>query len=316
MSPKRTAFGYKAGFKRKQTILKTLFAAILVAILGLVPVIYVRLQEHSGNERRELRDYYESGDFTAAFIKSGELLNDKPLDSFLLTIHGFSAYELAIAQINSYNMLLFIDTCIWSLRKSLLSGENETDGRIHYVLGKAYYYKGQGYADLAVSYLEKARRFSFSAADIPEYLGLAYAGIRDYRNSVAAFSRALSENDSAYGSPSDVLLLSIARSYLALEEDDSARAYLIHCLDVSRDSRTITTARLLLGGIYGKAGDINGAELEYLKIVNENGDNAEAYFQLGELYAAQGDSTRARAEWRRVLRIDPAHSQARTRLNI
>jgi Tfp pilus assembly protein PilF len=50
--------------------------------------------------------------------------------------------------------------------------------------------------------------------------------------------------------------------------------------------------------------------------MEEGGENAEAHFQLGELYAGGGDSTRARAEWRRAVRIDPAHGPARTRLNM
>ena len=217
-------------------------------------------------------------------------------------------------------MLAYINNCIWALRKALLFHENTADGRIHYVLGKAYYYKGSGYADLAVNYLEKARSASYRAGDIPEYLGLAYAGIRDYRNSVAAFSMALGDDQSDLHQTdihqSDILLISIARSYLALGENDSARAYLIRCLDISKDSKTIAAARLLLGGIFLKNGDIAGAETEFLKVIEENGDNAEAHYQLGELYSVTGDNTRARAEWRRVLRIDPAHGPARSRLNV
>jgi tetratricopeptide (TPR) repeat protein len=237
------------------------------------------------------------------------MLKEKPLDSFLLTIHGFSSYQLAVAQINSYDMLSYIDESIWSLRKALLFRENSTDGRIFYVLGKAYFYKGHGYADLAVNYLEKARAAMYMAADIPEYLGLAYASIKDFRKSVSAFTLALT------GEPSDVLLLSIARSYLALQEDESAKAYLVRSLEISKDSKTIAASRLLLGTILAKEGDVSGAEKEFLKVIEESGENADARYQLGELYALGGDPTRARAEWRRALRINPTHGPARSRLN-
>jgi tetratricopeptide (TPR) repeat protein len=178
-------------------------------------------------------------------------------------------------------------------------------------LGKAYYYKGQGYADLAVEYLEKAWAANFKANDIPEYLGLAYATLGDYRSSVAAFSLALTGD----WEPSDVLLLAIARSYLAMDEMEAARAYLVRCLQVSRDSNIIIVARLLLGNTLFKIGDLAGAEIEFLIVIEESGENAEAYFQLGELYALGGDTTRARAEWRRALRLDPTHGPARSRLN-
>ena len=285
-------------------------------ILSLFPVVYFRLKGQSSNERREIRDFFESGDFENSYNLSREMLKGKPLDLLLLNIHGFSAYQLAISQINNFDTLSYINDCIWSLRKALLLSENSSDSRNFYVLGKAYYYKGQGYADLAVKYLEKARAASYMAQDIPEYLGLAYAAIGDYRSSVAAFTTALTAGDSQDNKASDLLLLSIAKSYLALEEYDSAKAYLVHSLETSRDSKTIAAARILLGGILAKSGDLSGAEAEYLKVLEENEDTAELHYQLGELYVLGGDTTRARAEWRRAVRIDPAYEPARNRLNM
>ena len=306
--PKRQA-AYGAGLRRKSLIKKVIVGLVLLVLLSLLPIVYFGLLSgRDGNERRHIRVLFESGAFEGAYSQSKELLINKPLDSFLLTMHGFSAYQLAIAQINTSDTLLFVDECIWSLRKTLLSGENSADGRVFYVLGKAYFYKGQEYMDLAVKYLEKARAI-YRAADIPEYLGLAYASIRDYRRSVEAFSDALS------GGPSDLLLLSIAKSYMALNEDESARAYLYRCLEISADSGTSAAVHVLLGNIYMKAGDYPGAENEYLKAIEENGESAEVRYQLGELYALGGDTTRARAEWRRALRVDPTYGPARSRLN-
>ena len=304
-----TAFG--AGFKRKRFLKSALLGLAILVFVSFIPVLYLKISSSQRNERRQLRDYFESGLFDEAYKQSSGLLKEKPLDSFLLTIHGFSAYQLAIAQINTYNTIIYIDDCIWSLRKAMLLRENLPDERIFYVLGKAYYYKGPGYADLAVNYLEKARTALHGAADIPEYLGLAYAAIGDYRSSVEAFSMALTGG----ADPSDLLLLSIARSYLALEEIEPAKAYLVHCLEITRDSKTSAIARLILGNILVKGGNISGAEAEYLKVIEEDGENAEAHYLLGELYALGGDTTRARAEWRRAIRIDPAHRPARSRLN-
>ena len=314
MSSKRSVSAYGTGFKRKQIVQKVLLGAVILLFISLLPAVYLRLRSRGGDERQDLRVSFENGDFSASYSQSAEMLKEKPLDFYLLTIHGFSAYQLAIAQINNFDTLSYVDDCIWSLRKALLSGENASDGRIFYVLGKAYYYKGSGYADLAVSFLEKAMAAAYKAADIPEYLGLAYAAMRDFRSSVAAFTLALTDGNSA--GPSDMLLLSIARSYHALEEYESARAYLMRCLEISRDSKTVTAARILLGGIHVKAGDYDGAEAEFLRVIEEYGENAEAHFQLGELYALGGETTRARAEWRRAVRIDPAHAAARGRLNI
>ena len=288
-----------------------MLGVLIFAVIALLPVAYINFKGYYANERRTLREYFESGMFDAAYAQSALMLQEKPLDSYILTVYGFSAYQLAIAQINSFDTISYVNECIWALRKALLPRESSGDGRIFYVLGKAYYYKGSGYADLAVKYLEKAKAISYKAEDIPEYLGLAYAAIGDFRSSVEAFTLALSGGKEA----SDVLLLSIAKSYLDLGELDSGRAYLIHCLEISRDSKTIAAGRLLLGNTLSKIGDLAGAEAEYLKVLEESGENAEAHFQLGELYALGGDATRARAEWRRALRLDPTHGPARSRLN-
>jgi tetratricopeptide (TPR) repeat protein len=285
-------------------------------------VVFVGWKNRQVNERKELLEYWNAGAYKEAFELSRDWLVNKPVDFLLLTVHGFSSFQLAVAQINAHDTQVYIDECIWSLRKALLCKEGPGDYRIHYVLGKAYYYKGPGYEDLTVRYLQEAREGGFLAADMPELLGLAYAAVHDYRSSVAAFSEALlpeSTEVSSFDSgaaPPDLLLLAMAQSYLALEEEASARAYLMRLLETSRDSNSIIAARLLLGGIYGKNGDVSGAEAQYLAILEENGENAEAHFQLGELYAAGGDSTKARFEWRRALRFNPAHRPARARLNL
>jgi tetratricopeptide (TPR) repeat protein len=305
-------------------------------------VVFVSWRNRLKNEKRELLLLWEDGAYTEAFEISGEKLQANPMDYFLLTVHGFSAYQLAVAQINNFDTLKFIDQCIWSLRKALLTGNSVRDGSLYYVLGKAYYYKGPSYADLAIRFLEEARGAGYEAGDIPEYLGLAYAAIHDFRNSVAAFTLALDPSDSQSraanppddnpgatpgsdqigvsgeerGPPSDLLLLSIARSYIALGDRDRAKAYLVRCMETSRDSASIITARLLLGGIFMETGGVEEAEAQYLAVLEMDEENAEAHFQLGEVYVSGGDPTRARAEWRRAVRIDPTHGPARTRLNM
>jgi tetratricopeptide (TPR) repeat protein len=310
---------YGIRVRRKKTIHATAAVLLIVMAAVLLTVVFLGWRNRLGNERRELLLLWDEGAYEEVFELSRVRLESKPLDYFLLTLHGFASYQLAVAQINNFDTLTYIDECIWSLRKALLDKEGAKDGRLHYVLGKAYYYKGSGYADLAVTYLEEALNQSYKARDIPEYLGLAYAAVQDYRSSVAAFTLALEpeeEGGEAREYPSDLLLLSIAKSYIALDEAESAKAYLIRCVETSRDVNTRVAARLLLGEILKKSGESEAAEAQYLSILAENGENAETHYQLGELYAAGGDLTKARAEWRSAVRIDPAHGPARTRLNM
>jgi tetratricopeptide (TPR) repeat protein len=316
---------YGTRFHRKQRIRTALTVVLTLLVVSLASFGVINWRNRRGDERKELLELWEAGAYDRTFILSREGLAAKPADYFLLALHGFSSYQLAVAQINSFDTLSYIDAAVWSLRKALLTAGGGRDGRVYYVLGKAYYYKGAAYADLSVAYLEKARSLSYDARDIPEYLGLAYAALRDYRGSVAAFTLALERAGeggaarNAAGEPAlapDLLLLSLARSYAALDEGDRARAYLLRCVESSRDFKTLGAARLLLGDILRKAGDRAGAEAQYLAVAGGDGENAEAHFRLGELYAEEGDPTRARSEWRRAARIDPAHRGARERLNM
>jgi tetratricopeptide (TPR) repeat protein len=305
----------------KQTIYTAILAVVILTIASIAILFFRDWRDTLGNEKQELAQLWESGIYDKAFVLSGEMLVSRPMDHFLLTVRGFSAYQLAISQINHYDTQTYIDASIWALRRALLVKETP---EVHYVLGKAYFYKGFGYADLAVHFLEVASQAGYDATDIPEYLGLAYAAIHDYRNSVAAFTLALKplHNGGDFAGdnftyPPDLLFLAIARSYLALGELESAQAYLMRCIETSRDAKRVIAARMLVGDILRKSGDLKGAEAQFLAVTLEGGENsivAEAHYQLGEIYYAS-DITKARAEWRKSIRIDPAHRQARMRLN-
>ncbi|MCL2441940.1 MAG: tetratricopeptide repeat protein [Treponema sp.] len=268
--------------------------------------------KNKNNDRRELLMVWNDGNYEKTYEMTKNALLEKPVDYFLLTIHGFSAYQLGISQINNQNTINYINECIFSLRKAIIHKDAKNDGRLYYVLGKAYGYKGAEYADLAVRYLEMANRLSYDATDIPEYLGLAYAAYGDYRSSVEAFAKSFIPGKQ----PTDSLLLSIARSYIAMNEYNMALGYLHQCVENSPDSKSVIMSRMLLAEVYKNTEEYDKAELQYISIINESGESAEVRFQLGELYNLKGDTTRARFEWRMANRQDPTHARARARLNI
>jgi tetratricopeptide (TPR) repeat protein len=316
----RSDYGYQA--RRKQIIKTTLLSALALGFCVCLTIVIFGWRDRLGNEKAEMLRLWDEGLYNRTFELSRAALENNPTDYFLLTLHGFAAYQLAIAQINSFDTLTYVDECIWSLRKALQVKSASSDGRLQYVLGKAYYHKGPGYEDLAIQFLEEARELSYAAADITEHLGILYAATQDYRASVEAFSQSLnpltgageeSGGGAAQEIPPEHLLLAMARSYIALEEPENATAYLLRCMEISRDSNTIITVRLLLGDILAQAGKLSDAEAQYQAILDEDGENAEAHYRLGELYYVRGNTARARAELRSALRIDPAHESARSR---
>jgi tetratricopeptide (TPR) repeat protein len=297
---------------------RLVFFVVLLLIVSAGLMLVITTMNHSARKYRDLTQLWKDGSYKEVYDESERQLAEKPLDFFLLSLRGYSAYQLALAQINNQDMQKYADESTIALRKALLHKSGERSGRVRYVLGKAYFMKGPDYANLAIRYMEEAAARSYKAEDIPEYLGLAYAELHDYRKSVEAFSEALVPIDKEDGNngPSDVLLLAIARSYIELGEVDNARAYLTQCIEVSKDFSVIASARLLLGKVLMIKGDIDGAEQQYLSVLKDGGEQPEARYELGALYAERGETTKARAEWRKALRLDPAYAPAIARLNM
>ncbi|MDR2767285.1 MAG: tetratricopeptide repeat protein [Treponema sp.] len=294
-------------------ILKNQVFYVFIAVVGIGAITGVALliswKSGEAREKNELRRAFEAGDYGEVYEKSLAALQKKPMDSFFLSTNGFASYQMALSRIDGESAQAYIDQAIWFLRRALLKKPSRA-GQICYVLGKAYYAKSADYADLAVKYLEAAKAAGVTALDIDEYLGLAYASLKDYRNSIAAYSRLLGASDTA----SAPLLIRIAESYMGLEDWDNARAYLTRCLENVRDADVELNARLMLGRVLRNSGDSGGAEAAFNSVL-ESGENAEAAYELGELYTARGETTRARAAYRRAYRADPAFAPAQARLN-
>jgi tetratricopeptide (TPR) repeat protein len=308
---KRSRYGVT--FKRRNLL--KLGGAVVVAAALVWAVFSVRtFQTRANRERSETVGYWQAGDYVGAFRSSGVQLQKAPteMDYFFLTVYGYSAYQLAFSQINTSETMRYIDESIFALRKAAQTPEGIKDGRVYYVLGKAYYFKGTEYADACVEYLEKAKALGWEANDSAEYLGLSYARLENYSASIAAFAEALNTTGD---NPPEMLLLAIARSYVELGEDVIAESYLVRCLETNRDVYTAVEARLMLGAIMRGRDDYDGAEEQYLAILAEAGETAVARHELGELYLAQGDVVRARAEWRKANRIDPTFLPSIARIN-
>jgi tetratricopeptide (TPR) repeat protein len=306
----RVRSGYGNIIMRRRALVTAVGVLVSILVASAIGYAVYRYRDRivGGDSSAALKSW-NAGNFEEVHALAAKNVEARPLSSFWLVLQGMSSYQLAVAQINQSDTLRYIDESIIALRKALLVGAGTMDAKARYVLGKAYYRKGPEYADLAVSYLEAASA-SYAAPDLYEHLGLAYASLKDYRKSVVAFSKALGD------SPSDLLLLAIARSYLELGELDQAKAYLVRCAETSKDVVVAAQARLLLGDSYRKRGLAAEAEKEYSAVIGQDARNADAYFALGELYAESGDAVKARAEWRKALRIDPTHGPSRSRLGM
>jgi tetratricopeptide (TPR) repeat protein len=85
-------------------------------------------------------------------------------------------------------------------------------------------------------------------------------------------------------------LVARARTVLAQERRGEAEAALREAI---AEAPQLTEARVLLGDILRNRGDVEGAELEYLRGLALDQGSAPAHARLGELYLLAGESSRA-----------------------
>ena len=201
-----------------------------------------------------------------------------------------------------------LDETVSSLRKAITIKGEMPKAQIEYVLGKAYFAKGDSYFDEAAKYLELSIAFGYIGADSWEYLALAYAGLGKKQQAVKSFDLALNL------SRTDILLLSAAKAYLEFGQPIKAEALLLELLASGKDDLAKENGRFFLGDIYKSRGDLPKAEEQYSLILIKDPSSPEAHYRIGIIFQIMGDSIKARAEWRKAIALDPMHAASRQKL--
>jgi tetratricopeptide (TPR) repeat protein len=258
--------------------------------------------------RKTLLDLWAEKDYQQIIRVTEDEMARNPMDADCLVFNGFAHFYTGANQTVTEEKLAHIDAAITSLRRVRLYKKPPLEGEVEYVLGKAYYQKGEFYSDLSVQYMVSSIDKNFIGQDSYEYLGLAYNSIGEFEKSIMYLLKASEQN------ATDLLYLVLAQTYYQTGDKAAAEEYLERAINKSADSSLIEKARMLLGDIYLQDKEYLKAEAQYLKIVEQNPQNANAHFYLGEIYFNLGDPIKARASWRRTAWIDPNHYGAKTRL--
>lgn len=300
---------WKSGSVRKPWPLwvKGLLALVVLgsAVFGITLAIQKIWTEMPGGPTQvDLKELWEKGSYEEILAITGHDLLSDPLDPVKLVFAGFSSFHTGLAQVVVEEKLKYMDESIRNLRKALLLPQTPLIPQIHYILAKAYLYKGKYYSDLCIQHMNKALELGYVADDSYEYLGLAYSQIGKYSLSNENFLKALEVNQS------DLLLWTLGHTNFQLQKYKESIDYLSQAIAKTQDRSLELKTRFLLAEVYTKIQDYISAEKEYNAILERNSNSADAYYYLGELYLAQGDYVKARAHWRRAIIIDPLHFNA------
>jgi len=291
-------------------ILFVIFAVFILVFLSkgnekarpLVPVV------KEGEKQESLEAMWEVRNFEALNDKCEEILLTSPFDFEALMFNGFSYFYRGIGQFSLEERLALIDLAIINLRKALILEPTPLQGKMEYILGKAYFQKGKFYLDLSLKYLEESINSGYIGEDTYEYLGLVYSSLGDYSRSAEYYQMALDR------APTDTLYLVLAQTYYQMDDTLQAEEYLVWALSKTQDPAVEEKSRFLLGRIFSERGALQKAEEQFLSILVDNKSSADAYFFLGEVYESMGDLAKARYQWRKALEINPYHYGARLKL--
>lgn len=299
-----------------RNIISILVGLLLIAAIVVGIVFAVKNFNSHHISAKTLSKYWSEQDSTKyeKIYNDGKiLLQSDPFNNTALIYYGYSCFYLAVSQTDSSEIQNYLEECISSLRLALYSAKEKTIPQIHYMLGKAYFYKNKiaenYYADLTIENLNKALALGYEADDIYEYLGMSYAALGKTTESIAAFSEALLVRES------NNLLVSIAEQYMKNEQYNSSKQYLFRVINNCDNDLLIEKSRLMLANIYLEEENIEDAQKEFEEVLKNNTNSDDAHYGIGVIYEKQGNIVKARAEWRNTLKIRGNHAGALKKLS-
>jgi tetratricopeptide (TPR) repeat protein len=301
--------------KAKRRLLFVVAAASAALVIGLGAILsrtLINQSKMAGQgllSRKQIQKAWDQKDYQRVYGACRAALDNSPVDSYYLTFLGFSSFYLGVSQISDEEKMKYLDEAVASLRKAMVKNRVPMKREIHYVLGKAYFQRGFYYQDQAVKYLELALAERMRAQDIYEYLAMAYYSLGNDARSVEYFQKALAQH------PSDQLYIAMSAALLKGGKKDEATALLEKAIGLTKDVTAEQKARFALCDIFIQDGAFDKATEQLNAILSEDDQSAEGHYQLGIIYQKNGDSARARSEWRKAVKIDPMHQASRLKLS-
>lgn len=294
-------------------VLMVIGIALLVALVAMFALLVARqrtpLLAIGQTERpQDAIALWNEQDYEGVVEVSTEQLVEFPLDPTALGLRGFSRFYLAMQAVNSDSREQALIASIRDLRRVLLTDVAELEPEVHYVLGKAYFHRGEYFYDAAVRHLERARALGWNRLDLLEYLALASRDLGRREDAVRYFREAIEQGDEP------VHRIALADVLIADSSYREADVLLSRAIAQTSDSTLIQDALVSLGTSLRLQERWNAAMDTYRRLLEVNEASAEAHYGLGEVYLALGEQDQARFEWREAIRLDPNHIESLQRL--
>lgn len=298
----------KNNYKALKISLIAFGAAAFIAGIICFSIFFIKPRVDNKITLKTIKQKWALYDYSGVYETGKAYLEQHSYNNTALIYYGYACYFLSVSENDTFLAQEYLDESINSLRLALYDAKPRTVPQIQYMLGRAYFSKNTSstyyYADLAVKYLTLAKNNNYEAKDISEYLGYSYAYLGMPMESISAFSDALLTRES------DALLYAIAEQYFKCKEYSAAEQYLDRIIKNSSDDDEILKSRILTANIYLEKGNYETALKEFESILEKYPSAADAYYGIGVVYEKQGNLVKARAEWRKTLKIQVNHAGA------
>ena len=288
-----------------------IFMLFLLFLFAAAYALYVYRKNYKDiPSMKEVYADWNAQNYENVYQKTETILKKRAYDGEALALRGFSAYYIFAEQTDFSISYSYLNDSILNLRQAMYRVSKAYQPKIAYVLGKAYYQKGYYYADLALKYLDIAYDSGEEFKDLSEFRGMSASILGDSERAIEAFTEALADK------PSDLLFFALAENYIKISDKQNAKLYLFETIDKTKDTLLELKCRYLLGSLFLEDNKIEEAAKEFNIILEKDSTSADAHYGLGVIYELQGDMIKARAEWRRALKLDPLHPKTRVKLNL
>ena len=301
----------RQNFQKKSITLKVAIFALFLALCSLGTfTIFYRQKYKNIPSIKEIAKDWESSSYNSVYLKSEIILKNDPFNAQALAFRGFSSYYIYVSEPEEANNIEYLESTIISLRQAMYFLSEGELGKLSYILGKAYYQKGEYYADLAIKYLNIAEASGINFTDIHEFKGMAYLLLGEKNEAISSLTLALQEK------PSPLLLYILGETYLEIGDLQNAKQYFFETITKTKDELLQLKCRYHIGSILFDEGEFERAKDEFEAIIEKDDESSDAHYGLGLVFEQQGQLAKARSEWRRALKINPSHEKTREKLKV
>lgn len=285
------------------------FLMLLFVIASFFGIRYINKQRGIPS-LKEISQDWKMSSYNSVYLKAEQILKNDPFNAEALTFKGFSSYYIYVTENDESNNLAYLEKSIISLRQAMYFLKETEKPKVAYILGKAYYQKGEYYADLAIEYLNIAEAAGMSFSDLKEFKGMACLSLGRLEEATEAFTEALKDEASPF------LLYILGETYLKMEDLQNAKQYFFETITKTKDELLQLKCRCYIANILLDEGELDRAKLEFLAILEKDDSSSDAHYGLGVILEKEGDLVKARSEWRRALKNNPSHEKTKEKLKV